>query len=119
MPRRPMKPCSFPGCPKLCEGTYCEEHQAQVYREYDRYVRTKEERQRYTGRWPKIRERYAMSHPFCEICYAAGVLTPTEIVHHRLPLAEGGTNADDNLQALCKACHGRLHTERGDYLKPQ
>ena len=26
MPRKPKKPCKHPGCPKLVEGMYCEEH---------------------------------------------------------------------------------------------
>lgn len=28
MPRKPMKPCKHPGCPKLTEGFYCEEHES-------------------------------------------------------------------------------------------
>ncbi|MCC8046435.1 MAG: HNH endonuclease, partial [Clostridiales bacterium] len=26
MPKMPKKPCSYPGCPRLTDGTYCEEH---------------------------------------------------------------------------------------------
>ncbi|MCD8195880.1 MAG: HNH endonuclease, partial [Lachnospiraceae bacterium] len=26
MPRMPKKPCSYHGCPRLTDGTYCEEH---------------------------------------------------------------------------------------------
>ena len=26
MPRKPKKPCKHPGCPKLVDGMYCEEH---------------------------------------------------------------------------------------------
>ena len=37
-------------------------------------------------------------------------LTPAEEV----PLAEGGTHARDNLVALCKSCHARIHAQRGD-----
>lgn len=29
-------------------------------------------------------------------------------------LSEGGTHARDNLIALCKSCHARIHAERGD-----
>ena len=28
MPRKPKKPCKHPGCPKLTDGNYCEEHEA-------------------------------------------------------------------------------------------
>lgn len=30
MPRKPKRPCSYPGCPKLVDGQYCEEHQKLV-----------------------------------------------------------------------------------------
>jgi 5-methylcytosine-specific restriction protein A len=29
-------------------------------------------------------------------------------------LSEGGTNKEQNLMALCKSCHSRIHAERGD-----
>ena len=38
-----------------------------------------------------------------------GRLTPAEEVHHKVPLSEGGTHARDNLIALCKSCHARIH----------
>jgi len=43
-----------------------------------------------------------------------GTATPMEEVHHIKPLAEGGTHDDSNLMALCKSCHSKIHTERGD-----
>lgn len=27
MPRKPKRPCSFPGCPNLTDGRFCEEHE--------------------------------------------------------------------------------------------
>ena len=44
----------------------------------------------------------------CERCLAAGVLTPTQHVHHIIPLKDGGTNDDDNLMALCRSCHDAI-----------
>ena len=39
MPRRPQRPCSYPGCPNRCDGQYCEEHSKQMNRRYcDRYL---------------------------------------------------------------------------------
>ena len=26
MPFKPLKPCSYPGCPNLTSGTYCDKH---------------------------------------------------------------------------------------------
>ena len=34
-----------------------------------------------------------------------GVYTPTEEIHHKLPLSQGGTHDRSNLMALCKECH--------------
>ena len=38
MPRKPKRPCSFPGCPKLTEGRFCEEHERQENRRYEKYT---------------------------------------------------------------------------------
>ena len=118
MPVKNKKPCSYVGCPELVEiGTqYCAKHQAKVYADYDKYERTEERKERYQGSWKSIRIRFIKEHPFCDICFQNGIMTPAVLVHHRKPLAEGGTNDPANLQSLCKPCHSRLHTERGDYL---
>ena len=85
MPKKPKRPCSYPGCPKL------------------------------TARgWKCIPDSYVQQHPLCEVCQKDGRLVATEEVHHKVPLSEGGTHARDNLIALCKSCHARIHAERGD-----
>ena len=48
------------------------------------------------------------------MCYAKGILTPVDSVHHILPLAEGGTHERSNLMSLCRSCHSKVHAERGD-----
>ena len=115
MPRKPKKPCRYPGCPNLTEALYCETHKTLVNQQYDKYKRS-ETRSRYQGNWARIRRAYIQAHPYCEICFDEGRMIPANLVHHKIPLAEGGTNAADNLQSLCKSCHSRLHAERGDYL---
>ena len=47
MPRKPLKPCRYPGCPNLCEGQYCEEHKAKANSDYDRYVRPPDHNKKY------------------------------------------------------------------------
>ena len=37
----------------------------------------------------KIRDRYAREHPLCEMCKEDGRLTPTDEVHHILPVSQG------------------------------
>ena len=114
MPKMPKHPCGFPGCPNLTDGRFCEEHAKQENRRYERYQRDPATKRRYGRAWQRIRDRYAAAHPFCEECYKRGVLTPTEEIHHIVPLSHGGTHAEDNLMALCKPCHSRITVEMGD-----
>jgi HNH endonuclease domain protein len=114
VPSKPKRPCSSPGCPKLTHGRFCEEHAKKEAQRYEKYDRDPAVRRRYGRAWKRIRDRYAEAHPLCELCQQNGKLTPTEEIHHKLPLSEGGTHATENLIALCKSCHAKLHAERGD-----
>ena len=114
IPYKPRKPCACPGCPELVPpGTrYCERHQKQADRDYDRYHRPTEHQERYhTGAWAKIRTAKLHTQPLCERCLGEGRYTHASIVHHIRPLAGGGTNALDNLMSLCAACHNKIHYE--------
>lgn len=115
MPRLPKKPCKYPGCPNLTEKTYCEEHEKEMNRAYEKYGRDKTVRRKYGRAWKRIRDKYVSQHPFCEKCLEKGVLVPVDEVHHILPLSEGGTHDKENLIALCKSCHAKIHADRGDY----
>ena len=114
VPSKPKRPCSHPGCPRLTHGRFCEEHAQQEAKRYEQYDRDPETRRRYGRVWKRIRDAYVQQHPVCELCQQDGRLVPTEEVHHKTPLAEGGTHARENLIALCKACHAKIHAERGD-----
>ena len=39
MPGKLKRPCSFPGCPRLTESRFCEEHRKQENRRYEKYDR--------------------------------------------------------------------------------
>ena len=69
MPRKPKKPCSYPGCPELTEGRYCEKHQKQENARYEKYDRDPAVRRRYGRAWKRIRDSYVKTHPFCEQCW--------------------------------------------------
>lgn len=114
MPRKPKRPCSFPGCPSLTDGRFCEEHQKQENRRYEKYDRDPAVRRRYRRAWKRIRDRYVSQQPFCEQCYEKGILVETEEIHHKKPLSQGGTHDTSNLIALCKECHARIHAQNGD-----
>lgn len=114
MPRKPKRPCSYPGCPNLTDGRYCPEHQQKVNSDYEKYGRDRENKKKYGRCWKRIRDKYVLEHPFCELCFERGIIVETEEVHHKRPLSEGGTHDRSNLIALCKSCHSRIHAERGD-----
>ena len=114
VPRKPKRPCSYIGCPHLTDGRYCEEHQKLEAKRYEKYDRDPAVRRRYGRVWKRIRDSYAEAHPLCELCKEAGRLVPVEEVHHKVPLAEGGTHARENLISLCKSCHASIHAQRGD-----
>ena len=114
MPTKPKRPCRHPGCPKLTDGRYCEEHQKTANAQYNKYQRDPQSNKRYGRAWKRIRDRYIKAHPLCEECQKQGKLTPAEEVHHILPLSKGGSSSADNLMALCKACHSRITADSGD-----
>ena len=114
MPYKPKKPCSYPGCPRLCSGRFCEEHQKEYDRQYERYGRDRETKKRYGSSWQKISKRYREQHPLCEKCLEEGRFRRAELVHHIVPIREGGGNDDENLMALCNSCHSEIHAKRGD-----
>jgi len=108
MPRKPKRPCSYPGCGRLTISRYCDEHRQIAGRHYNKYQRDPNTSQRYGRAWRRIRELYIQAHPICEQCEKEGRLTLAEEVHHILPLTDGGTHDEKNLMALCKSCHSRI-----------
>ena len=114
MPKRPLRPCSYPGCPNLCDGQYCEEHRKEARRKYDKYERRPDVHKKYGRAWSRIRNRYAAEHPLCEMCLKEGRLTVMDEVHHILPVSKGGTHDKSNLMSLCHSCHNKIHLQMGD-----
>lgn len=114
MPRKPMRPCSHPGCPNLTEGRFCEEHVKLQNHNYERYERNPQTKRKYGRAWKRIRDREIKEKPYCQVCLSKGIMVEAEEVHHKVPLSEGGTHARENLVCLCASCHSRLHAERGD-----
>ena len=112
LPMKPNRICAHPGCPELTHGRYCEKHQKETEREYNRQ-RAPETWKRYDYRWKKIRRAYIAAHPLCEMCKREGRLTPAQEVHHVKPLSEGGTHATENLMALCTYHHSQVTAKEG------
>lgn len=114
MPRKPLKPCNYPGCPNLTEEAYCPIHRKKVAKDYNKYVRSEDHNATYGRKWKKIRNAYAQAHPLCEECLKQGRLTPLDEVHHIIPVDRGGTNSWNNLMSLCHSCHEKIHKKLGD-----
>ncbi|WP_090411891.1 HNH endonuclease [Eubacterium callanderi] len=114
MPKKPKRPCSYPGCPELTDKRFCEEHGKKEAARYEKYDRDPATRKRYGRAWKRIRDRYIAAHPLCEKCKRQGKLTPANEVHHILPLARGGTHDRSNLMALCTPCHSAITARDGD-----
>ena len=114
MPRRPKRPCRYPGCPNLCDDVYCDEHKKIMDKHYEKFTRGYSSGKRYGRQWKKIRDRYVKIHPLCEMCLKEGKSVLVDEVHHIKPLSEGGTHDENNLMSLCKSCHEKIHRERGE-----
>lgn len=115
MPYKSRVSCKYPGCGKLIQsGTmHCKAHTTLRNSQYEKYDQDKDTKRRYDRAWKRIRDKYAAEHPFCEQCYAKGVLIPTEEIHHKLPLSEDETYDKSNLIVLCKSRHSQIHAKRG------
>ena len=71
--------------------------------------------------WQRCRKNYAASvGGLCERCAKRGLISPGEIVHHKIRLTPANvhepsvTLAWSNLELLCRECHAKEHgsTER-------
>lgn len=104
MPKRPQKPCKHPGCPRLTNDRYCDQHaKLHINDRENAFERG------YNSRWQKASKRFLAKHPFCSGCERKGKLTPAIVVDHIKP--HRGDEMlfwdESNWQPLCKKCHDR------------
>ena len=103
------RPCSHPGCGVLVrDGTArCPKHPKQAW------VRNRPAPiKRLSGRpLQRLRAKSKEQNPLCVQCQAAGFVRLWDVLDHIVPLEEGGTNDESNLQGLCHDCHDEK-TER-------
>lgn len=72
--------------------------------------------------WHDCRRAYAAYRGgLCERCLRRGYITPGQIVHHKIPLTPENINDEnitlswDNLELVCRDCHGEIHSADGTY----
>ena len=60
----------------------------------------------YGTAWDKLRRRVLIRDKhLCQPCLRVQRVTPAREVDHITPKAQGGTDALENLSAICKNCH--------------
>jgi len=65
----------------------------------------------YGTEWNKLRLRILQRDKhLCKPCLKASALSAATQVDHIISKAKGGTDDEDNLQAICKPCHDRKTT---------
>lgn len=115
MPRKPKRPRSYPGCPKLVEGQYCDKHKKLTDSQYNKYGRDEFTKSFYkTPEWRYARKKQLDTYPFCVECLKEGKRTKATMVDHIVPIKQGGERfAPSNLQSLCWSCHSRKSVKEG------
>jgi 5-methylcytosine-specific restriction protein A len=91
-------------------------HAREVHGGYQSKPRLSAAKRGYDRAWRRIRTAKLSRDPWCEDPYNvhAGQLVLAHEVDHIVPLVKGGTNAEENLQSLCRTCHQRkTNTEDG------
>lgn len=107
MPISAPKPCAHIGCGKLVSnGRYCPAHLADGKKASNFNKRLSRHERGYGYSWEKLRVLVLQRDAgLCQPCWQSGRLTVANIVDHKTPKAEGGTDDLDNLQVICRACH--------------
>ncbi|WP_367399048.1 HNH endonuclease [Halomonas sp. 707D7] len=119
MPSSPPRPCRA----VMCSGKtinaqgYCDRHADQA----GAWKKSSSRKQDRGGRpWRRKRQRILQRDKgLCQPCLERGFFTPAVEVDHFVNIASGGTDSDDNLQAICGPCHkaktqGEARRGRGD-----
>lgn len=109
MPNAAARPCRHASCGALVrDGSgYCALHQAdrQIGKFGDARRGSRQSRG-YGAEWEQTRKRIlSRDKGLCQVCMADGKLRPAKQVDHKVPKFEGGSEDDDNLQAICVDCH--------------
>lgn len=89
----------------------CEKHKRREGTFADKRRGSRHERG-YGSEWDKIRKRIMERDAgLCQECSRRGHVTLAYAVDHIVCKAEGGTDDDNNLEAICKPCHVRKTAE--------
>jgi len=106
---KPLRPCSYPGCPNLVTSGRCPVHAASSA---GGWKRDRSRQRLYDRRWQKFRAAFLAEHPWCVSCERIGIMTPAEHVDHVTP-HKGDPKMfwEGPFQALCASCHSKKTLE--------
>jgi len=93
MPSAPLHYCG-PSCNTLVAKGRCKAHSQSGWRQGVERPRG--------WKLQQLRKKLYAEEPYCRACQR--LLLDNWIRDHIVPLAEGGTDAPDNIQPLCKSC---------------
>ena len=115
MPIKPKRPCTYPGCGILTNGSRCEVHQAAQRDQVKAYDKSRgsAHSRGYSWKWTQYSKKYRRDNPLCVDCLADGILTSVEHgghVDHVIAVA----GPDDpnfwnpmNHASRCAPCHAK------------
>ena len=110
-------PCRKIGCAALVhsryKGGYCEAHQSERtgWKRHQQKLGNTTQRG-YGHSWRKLRDHILHRDSFtCKECERNGRLTQAYAVDHIIPKAQGGTDSEQNLEAICYKCH-KIKTQK-------
>lgn len=107
MPYAAPKPCAVCGALVRDGTSRCEAHKVKPGSFADRRRGTSTERG-YGAAWRRVRDRIMRRDGGvcrCAECKQLGRIREAHEVDHIVPKAQGGTDDDDNLQAINRECH--------------
>lgn len=118
------RPCTYPGCGVLTRTGRCERHPLPASNWQSDRRRGSRHQRGYGADWERKRERILQRDNYlCQVCLAEGRLEALVVgnprhplaahVDHKIPKAQGGTDDDDNLQAISRRCHERKTAREG------
>ena len=108
MPVAAKHPCANAalGCRQLADGRFCSRCRPEPEPEpAHRWDADRRSVPRVRGRQLQARRKALFARePLCRVCRAQGRVSAATIRDHVVPLAEGGSDEDDNVQPLCECC---------------
>lgn len=107
------QPCAQSGCSELVQSGRCAQHATQHRRWRERWRGSAASRG-YDAAWQRVRG-FALRRDnyLCQLCLAAGRVTPAQDVHHRRKVVRAPELRLDleNLVSVCRECHDRAEKD--------